>query len=263
MTELDLNALGIWWIPIPLLCGNGLAKANVWAIEDVDGGIALFDCGYESSASVDALTFGLAEAGASLDDVQRIILSHAHPEHCGAARWITNMSRRSVAVFASRQEARALRSAIDRVYVLQEPDSFFFRHFEATVLELPGHTPGLLGLFAEAEGFLFSSDHLVQDCPPGAMLGVSSGDPRSVAEALDEYQDSLTRVAKLDVRVVLPGRGAPFAGHRRVARESAAALRREPRCALPAAGHLAAAPAFGEDLRAVRGQLQQAQARHG
>lgn len=233
MTEFDLNALGIWWIPIPLPGSDGQAKINAWAIEDVDGGIALFDCGFEGSESVDALAFGLAEAGATLEDIQRIIISHAHREHCGAARWISNASRRSVAVFASRSEARALRGTIDRVYALRGDDRFVFRHFEATAVELPGHTAGLTALYAEDQGVLFSSDSLVQDCAPGAGLDVPPDDPGALVKAARAYLDSLQRVAALDVRVVLPGRGAPFAGHRRVAGELSAALGRDLDRALP------------------------------
>jgi glyoxylase-like metal-dependent hydrolase (beta-lactamase superfamily II) len=110
---------------------------------------------------------------------------------------------------------------IDRVYVLRDGDSFIFRHFEATVLWLPGHTAGLTALLGDAEGVLFSSDHLVQENSPSA-----THDPESIGT----YHDSLQRVAALDVRVVLPGRGAPFAGHRRVAREFAAALGLALRC---------------------------------
>jgi glyoxylase-like metal-dependent hydrolase (beta-lactamase superfamily II) len=232
VTELDLFALGVWWIPIPLPGGG--RRVNAWAIEDVAGGIALFDCGDGGTESLIAVVSGLAEAGFTLDDIQRIVVSHAHPEHCGGARRIQELARREVSVFASAADGRALRGALDRIHVLEDGVRFQFRYFGASAVALPGHSAGLMGLFAEEPGLLFSSDHLIHEIVPWVTVGRASeegeGDP------VDAYRRSLRRIARLDARVVLPGRGAPFAGHRRVAREVLASLDRiYPRTA-PGAG---------------------------
>jgi glyoxylase-like metal-dependent hydrolase (beta-lactamase superfamily II) len=220
VTELDLIALGIWWIPIPLAGAGG--RVNAWAIEDVDGGIALFDCGQGAPESLSALVNGLAEAGATLDDIQRIVISHAHLEHCGGAGRILETARREVTVFASAADGRPLRAALGQVHLLRDGDRFEFRHFGASAVALPGHTGGLMGLFAEEHGILLSSDHLLHGLVPCATVGREMDDGEH--DLVAAYRRSLRRVADLDVRVVLPGRGAPFAGHRRVVREVLASL---------------------------------------
>jgi glyoxylase-like metal-dependent hydrolase (beta-lactamase superfamily II) len=105
---------------------------------------------------------------------------------------------------------------VDGVRALEDGDRLSFARFSATVLLTPGHTAGLTCLVVEEDGLLFSSDHLVH--PVGLDVALRGGDlpPPELPEA---YRRSLARVYALDVRVVLPGRGAPFAGHRRVVRE--------------------------------------------
>jgi glyoxylase-like metal-dependent hydrolase (beta-lactamase superfamily II) len=240
VTELDLIALGIWWIPIPLPGARGRESVNAWAIEDIDGGVALFDCGHGAPESLAAIVRGLAEAGSTLDDVQRIVISHAHLEHCGGAHRILGTARREVSVFASAAEGSELRSALYRLHVLRDGDRFQFRHFGASAVALPGHTAGLTGLFDEEHGILFSSDHLVHGFAPCATVGPAwdAGDH----EPVDAYRRSLRRVARLDARVVLPGRGAPFAGHRRVVREILGTL-----AVIPSRAAVTTAPAGATD----------------
>lgn len=213
MTELDLMALGIWRIPIPLPARG--VVVNAWAIEDANGGIALFDCGLDSPESLAALADGLAEANASLDDVRRLILSHGHPEHAGGARHVLGRPARPVPVFVSGAEPLTLPGAGGHVHPLRDGDRLQFKRFVATALHTPGHTAGLSCLFAEEQGILFSSDHLLHGVEPIATCDLANDD----LDAVQAYRKSLLRLGALDVRVVLPGRGAPFAGHRRVVRE--------------------------------------------
>ena len=222
MSELDLIALGIWRIPIPLPEAGGRGSVNVWAIEDLDAGITLFDSGHGGPESQAALVRGLAQAGATLDDVQRIILSHAHLAHFGGAPRIVEAARREVGVFASAEDARCMGCALAGVHSLREGDRFRFRRFAATALALPGHTAGLMGLLAEDAGILFSSDHLVNGMYPTPT--VQRDWARPGLDPIAAYRASLRRVAALAVQVVLPGRGEPFGGHRRVVREVLAAL---------------------------------------
>lgn len=223
MTELDLNALGIWWIPIPNLRDLDGASVNAWAIENEDGSFTLFDCGLDSPESLAALQNGLARSGASLGDVGGLVLSHAHSEHSGGARRVLDRARLDAVIFASDAEARTLGSALGSVSTIRDGDRFSFRHFAATVVETPGHTRGLVCLFADEKQVLFSSDQLVFSPVPSVLLGLD--EPASATfDPLGAFRDSLRRVAALDVRVVLPGRGAPFAGHRRVVRETLSRL---------------------------------------
>jgi glyoxylase-like metal-dependent hydrolase (beta-lactamase superfamily II) len=188
--------------------------------------MALFDCGFDHPESIAIVARGLDRAGAAIGDVRRLILSHAHAEHCGGARRIIAAAQGPVAAFASGSERRPVQGQVGAVYEIRDGDQFQFRRFSATVLHMPGHTDGLVCLHVPNERLLFSSDHLLQEflAPQAAHCGVEH-----VSDAgASSFLSSLARTARLDVRVVLPGRGAPFAGHRRVVSETIAKLRQAP-----------------------------------
>lgn len=73
------------------------------------------------------------------------------------------------------------------------------RSFE--VLHLPGHSPGSVALWDEADGALFSGD-VVYDT--GLLLDELDG------SSIPDYVDSLLRLRDLPVRVVYAGHGLPF-----------------------------------------------------
>jgi glyoxylase-like metal-dependent hydrolase (beta-lactamase superfamily II) len=68
------------------------------------------------------------------------------------------------------------------------------------VLHLPGHTPGSIGLLDEADGVLFSGDVVYDDVLLDELAGSSIAD----------YCTTMSRLARLDVRVVHPGHGDSF-----------------------------------------------------
>ncbi|WBO68598.1 MBL fold metallo-hydrolase [Streptomyces camelliae] len=87
---------------------------------------------------------------------------------------------------------------------LQEGDTVDAGGRTLTVLHLPGHTPGCIGLLEERTGALYSGDviyngDLIDDLP--------ESDPPT-------YRRSLRRLAGLDVSVVHPGHGRSFGPQR-------------------------------------------------
>jgi glyoxylase-like metal-dependent hydrolase (beta-lactamase superfamily II) len=194
---------------------------NVWAIEDGDLGFTLFDCGFDTERSMTAIANGLAQAGATLTDVRRVFVSHAHPEHAGGLRRLVQCAGARVEVFASSGEARRLLGAAPVLRELRHGDRLEFKRFTADAIVAAGHSPGLTCLHAGPRGVLFSSDHLCHDLgtrDPLSWFGSADRD-------LGTYERSLGRLHALDVTVVLPGRGPPFAGHRRVIGEIRSQLR--------------------------------------
>jgi glyoxylase-like metal-dependent hydrolase (beta-lactamase superfamily II) len=99
MTEADLAALGITRIPVPVPFPQAGGPVNVYAIED-EGGVALYDSGLGSPEGEAALAKGFADAGWRFEDVTRIVLSHGHVDHFGAARTVLEGAGRAVPVFA-------------------------------------------------------------------------------------------------------------------------------------------------------------------
>jgi len=55
-------------------------------------GVTLFDAGYGTPEATEALTQQLAAIGRTPADIQRLIISHAHPDHIGMAGWVKRQS---------------------------------------------------------------------------------------------------------------------------------------------------------------------------
>jgi glyoxylase-like metal-dependent hydrolase (beta-lactamase superfamily II) len=81
------------------------------------------------------------------------------------------------------------------------------------VLWTPGHSPGHICLYDRRLRFLISGDHILEHISPN--IGWQQG-----RDALGEFLTSLDRVAGLDVDLILPSHGAPFAGHREWVRKT-------------------------------------------
>lgn len=100
MTERDVEDLGIHRIPIPVPFPQAGGPVNAYLIEEVGGGVMMFDAGLGSPEAEAALKAGFARAGHRFDEVTRIVLSHGHVDHYGAALSIVEAAGRAVPVHA-------------------------------------------------------------------------------------------------------------------------------------------------------------------
>jgi glyoxylase-like metal-dependent hydrolase (beta-lactamase superfamily II) len=222
---------------------------NVYALEDEEGW-ALFDCGIGTPEGEAALRAGARKHGIDLRRCTRLLVSHGHVDHYGLAQTLSEESGAPVfihpadgpkAVGPDGWDARAhlyraflLRAGVpeehlerlsalgrfsgkysrridpERVRPLSAGQRFKFRHFEAEVLHLPGHTPGLVCLWDSAHRLLFADDHVLARTSPNPFLEVLGDKPFRTGRALVHYLASIRRVMALDVDWVLPGHGEPF-----------------------------------------------------
>src|SRR6267142_895608 len=67
-------------LPTPFYIG----PVNVYLI--AEDPITLIDTGPKTKEAVEALRAGLRQAGLAVSDIRRILLTHAHEDHCGMAR---------------------------------------------------------------------------------------------------------------------------------------------------------------------------------
>ncbi len=81
-------------------------------------------------------------------------------------------------------------------------------------LETPGHSPGHTCLYEPEEKVLVAGDLLLADVTPGIPCLSDQGNP------LKDYFESLDKVEKLDVDLVLPGHRKLFREHRERIRET-------------------------------------------
>lgn len=97
MEEAELRDLGILRIPIPIPFPQAGGPVNAYVVEE-EGGLLLFDAGLGIPKSQAALAEGLTQAGYRFQDLNRIVLSHGHIDHFGAAAWILEQVGRSIPV---------------------------------------------------------------------------------------------------------------------------------------------------------------------
>jgi len=210
---------------------------NVYLIED-GGGVTLFDAG------IAAMADAVAAAGADLGGIRRVVLGHADADHRGAAPsleapvfcheaeraavespspfrdyWDFDKLRRPVNVVMPQLLKRWDGGAVRVAGTLAEGDEV--AGFQ--VIDLPGHAPGLIGLYRESDRLALCSDCIYTlDVQTGI-----PGHPRVPHPAfnLDTQQAraSIRKLAELDPRSVWPGHANPVRGDAHAKLESVAA----------------------------------------
>jgi glyoxylase-like metal-dependent hydrolase (beta-lactamase superfamily II) len=252
----DLAALGIHRIPVPIPFPQAGGPVNAYAVEDEDGGLLLVDSGYGSEEATAALAEGLRPLGRRFDEVRRILVTHGHVDHYGGVRFVEEQGGRSLPVFGHPADAakmaeggwrwkdvapryaahltrlgappealatiaaegeRGFRARrVREVLPVEEGARLRTRHLELEVLSMPGHTPGMVCLLDRRNGILFSSDHLLERISPNPLIELGPDGSDGFFRPLVAYMESLARTRELEVGLVLPGHGPPFAGHRQV-----------------------------------------------
>ena len=206
--------------------GFPLRTMNVYLIEDGDG-VTMFDAGIE------AMGGAVLAAGARLGGIKRVILSHADADHRGAAPAVgapayahplERAAAESPDPFRDYWDLRKLAPGVRTVYpkllrawdggavridgTVQEGDDVAgFR-----VLDLPGHAPGLIGLFRESDRIALVSDcFYTLDPQTGRRAAPRIPHPAFDAD-LEQTRASIRKVAELEPSAAWPGHAEPVTG---------------------------------------------------
>ena len=222
-------------LPIPFPPGS----VNMYLVPVEDGWIVV-DCGLKAPRFEVAYEM----AGFPWSGIRQIILTHVHPEHSGLAAWLhrqtgapVRMHRREQEVLHSlrdpepwidwqdgvlsracvpadtrysiRAATRALRSFYPDVAAdsfIEDGDIIPTALGPMQALLTPGHSPGHLCFYFPRQRILLSGDQLLRASSPH-LEWYSEGC------ALQDFRNSLRKIAQLDVEWVLPGHGRSYRGH--------------------------------------------------
>lgn len=220
-SEAELVAQGVWVVQ------GQPARCNVYLIED-EGGVTLFDAGART------MTRAVASAGAKLGGIRRVVLGHGHTDHRGTAPAL------GVPVLCHPDEVQDAEGSGGFRYWpaglagLPAPHRLLHRllHRYAwdggpvkisdtvregdeiagfKVIHLPGHAPGLIGLWRESDRLALSTDCFYtldiwgRDCRPRVPMSIYNFDT-------EQARASIRKLAALEPAAAWPGHAKPVTG---------------------------------------------------
>ncbi len=228
-------------IPTPFYIGD----VNVYLIKEEP--LTLIDVGPKTEEAAKVLREKLRANGVALEDIRRIVLTHAHEDHCGLAKqvrdaakmaeifvhkWETghlfgrlareehkNLMLRSgvpLEVFARMQKLYADVSLLTDTLndgdfsELKDEMELEFASGALKVLHTPGHTPGSCSFFREANRTLLAGDCVLKRITPNPMLAPDPFDATKRFKSLPEFLVSLARIRTLAPTLIYGGHGEPI-----------------------------------------------------
>jgi glyoxylase-like metal-dependent hydrolase (beta-lactamase superfamily II) len=230
-----------YMIRIPL--AFRLKHVNVYAALQ-DGRITLFDTGPNLPGILPVLENSLHHLGRSIPDIERILVTHFHADHCGLAGIIKERSggtihmseiefatirsygrddlhRDRIRTFYEQQGLdnqmieliisylRAFRSVTYPFQVdefLREGEGLTIGQRTIRVLLTPGHTRGHICYFLPDEQILLGGDCVLPRITPNLSPDLLSPS----FYPLRSFMDSLEKIGDLPVKRVYPSHGPPF-----------------------------------------------------
>jgi glyoxylase-like metal-dependent hydrolase (beta-lactamase superfamily II) len=160
---------------------------------------------------LDRLALEMEKDGIMMADIGLIIITHAHPDHYGAAEAIKQRSDALVAI--GKEEAEFLETAGKRMFEslgamgLKMPEfnaDFYLKEGElhlgqwlvTRIMLTPGHSPGHIGLYWPQAKVYMAGDLIF--CGSTGRVDLPSGSAQLL-------KDSIDRVSKLDIEYLLTG----------------------------------------------------------
>src|ERR1043165_9543064 len=86
-------------IPISLPTPFYIGPVNVYVI--AEDPLTIIDTGPKTKETIEALRAGLRKAGFLVSDLRRIVLTHAHEDHCGLAKSLRDEAKKAEVLFTT------------------------------------------------------------------------------------------------------------------------------------------------------------------
>ncbi len=224
---------GVWLVR----GGFPIKTMNVYLIED-EGGVTVFDGG------ISDMTHAVSAAGARLGGIRRVVLGHADADHRGVAPGLGAPVFCHPADRPAAQSSSSLRhyfdlsklaphgrvllsrllpiwdgGAVEIAGTVEEGDEIAgFR-----VVHLPGHAPGLIGLYRDSDRLALVSDCFYTLDPQTGIKGSARVPHPAFNIDTKQARDSIRKLAAMEPSVVWAGHADPVTRDVRAELERAAA----------------------------------------
>ena len=228
-------------IPTPFYVGD----VNVYLIKEDP--LTLIDVGPKTPEAAAVLREKLGKNGVQLRDIRRIVLTHAHEDHCGLAKQIRDEATNAEILVhewetghlfgrLAREEHRVLMNRagvpdlvfqeIQNTYkeislltdaltenefsALRDETEIEFATGTLKVLHTPGHTPGSCSFIREANRTLIAGDCVLKRITPNPIVSPDPFNPEKRFKSLAEYLVSLAKIRSYSPTLVYGGHGEPI-----------------------------------------------------
>lgn len=228
-------------IPTPFYVGD----VNVYLIKEDP--LTLIDVGPKTKEASEILRAELRKHGVKFSDIERIVLTHAHEDHCGLAKQVRDEAK-NAEIFVHEWETghlfgrlahdehkrlmlrsgvpqtvfEEMRALYDDISLLTDSlDEADFRPLRddmelefsrgsLRVLHTPGHTPGSCSFVREADRTIICGDCVLKRITPNPILSPDPVDPSKRFPSLAEYLVSLARIREIRPTLIYGGHGEPI-----------------------------------------------------
>lgn len=231
-------------IPISLPTPFYIGPVNVYLI--AEDPLTLIDTGPKTKEAIEALREGLRRAGVRVSDIRRIVLTHAHEDHCGLARSLRDEAKDAEVLVHNWEtghregrleheehrtllaragvpdnEIEAMRQMYQNVRLyadsfdqheygeLRDDAELEFTNGSLRIIHTPGHTPGSCSFIREADRTVIAGDCVLKRITPNPILSPDPIDPARRFPSLAEYLVSLARLRTFAPTLVYGGHGEP------------------------------------------------------
>ena len=214
---IDLHEVAAGIYPLP-----GLKTGRSYLIEDADG-LTLIDTSTGGRAARILEAIDALRKPARL--LNTIVATHYHYDHTGNVETLRERTGARLLVHADDApyvDGRAAWPAVDgplgglasrfgpKPYQLKVDGELHDGDVipvagGLTVVHLPGHTPGEIGVYSASRGVVFTGDSMMNVFGLRMPLAMSTHDPAQARE-------SVHKLAALDFEIALPGHGHPIVG---------------------------------------------------
>jgi glyoxylase-like metal-dependent hydrolase (beta-lactamase superfamily II) len=217
-----------------------VGPVNVYLVKEEP--LTLVDCGPDTPEGREMLAAGLKEHGVAVQDIKRVVITHAHPDHSGLAHWVWQTSGAEVCVHPyeyrkitgeqdfikerlpfilkmgipmnilmemARDRDKLPQATLNGVSItpVTGGEKLSFQGGDMEMLHLPGHATGHICLYDRAAGNLISGDFLLPHITPNPLLEADPEEPSRRYPSLSRYLKGLDFLEEIYIDKVLPGHG--------------------------------------------------------
>ncbi len=209
----------------------------------LDEPLTIIDPGVKGQQTIDIISDELKKHGRSIEQVERVLLTHGHIDHFGACEDIRKISGATVFVHkndfekSSKTEEKdgnfsttykntlleygcpesgltGIDNFLTYILPLYDPltqaehyskDIIDFKNINLSVIETPGHTSGSVCFYEQESKTLISGDTLIKEISPNPVMEFLENGERF--HSVQSFRDSMEKLSKYEYSKIIAGHG--------------------------------------------------------